>query len=53
MNHERASAALQFMQRVQLSGQEVAAYQAVVAALSRMAQPPVQQEEVHDEQQEG
>ncbi len=38
MNSNLAQAALAFMQRVQLSGEEVQAYQAVVAVLSRLAQ---------------
>ncbi len=37
MNSELAKIAMQFMQRVQLTGNEVQAYQAVVAALSNLA----------------
>ena len=47
MNGELAKIAIQFLQRVQLTGQEVQAYQAVVAALSQLAS----QEEVVDEGQ--
>lgn len=46
MNHEIAGIALEFMKRVQLTGQEVQAYQAVVASLSRLAQPPVEESPV-------
>lgn len=38
MNSEIAKIALQFMSRVQLTGNEVQAYQAVVATLSQYAQ---------------
>jgi hypothetical protein len=45
MNAEIAKIALQFMARVQLTGNEVQAYQAVVAALTQYAN----QEEVGNE----
>ena len=49
MNHELAQATLQFLQRVQLTGQEVQAFNAVTAALSRMAQPPREQSSLEQE----
>jgi hypothetical protein len=45
MNSEIARIALQFMQRVQLNGSEVQAYQAVVAVLNQYANQEEQQDD--------
>ena len=56
MNKELAGIALEFMKRVQLSGQEVQAYQAVVAALTNLASQEEAQHEsgqANEESSEG
>ena len=45
MNQEIARIALKFMQRVQLTGNEVQAYQAVVAVLTQYANQEEQQDD--------
>lgn len=44
MTPELAQAALQFMQRVQLQGQEVPAFNAVCHALLNIAQKPAEEQ---------